>query len=66
MGPFLLLLYGPAAYKLRQSDVERVQRDTGTSADALTEAELVSAMERLGIRRLELTAEDRSAFVQPA
>ena len=62
MGPFMLLLYGPAAYKLHQSDVERIQRHTGKSTDALTEEELVAAMKRPGLRRLELTEEDRSAF----
>ena len=66
MGPFMLLLYGPAAYKLHQSDVERIQHGTGKSADALTEKELAVAMKSLGIRRLELTEEDRSAFAQPA
>ena len=66
MGPFMLLLYGPAAYKLHQIDVERVQDDTGKPADALTEKELVGAMKSLGIRRLELTDEDRSALAEPA
>jgi hypothetical protein len=56
----VILLVGgtAAAIKLRQEDVRRIEQETGKSADDLTEEELLAAMEKLGIRRLELTDDD--------
>jgi len=61
-GPAMLLLFGgsaTAAYKLRQQDVRLIEEETGSSARELSEEELLAAMEKLGIEKLELTDEDR-------
>jgi len=58
----LLLVGGTAAvYKLSRNDVEAIERQTGRSADDLTEEELVATMKQLSINRLELSSEDRMA-----
>ena len=51
-----------AAYKLNKKDVEKIEKQTGKSADDLTEEELKAAMKRLGIKQLELTDEDEAAM----
>jgi hypothetical protein len=63
VGGAILLAAGgtAAAIKLSQKDVQRIEQDTGVSAEELTEEELLDAMERLGIEKLELTPEDQSA-----
>ena len=60
----MLLLVGgtAAALKLARRDVRRVEVHTGRSADDLTEEELLDAMERLGIRKLELTGDDEAVI----
>jgi hypothetical protein len=61
----ILLLGGTAAaVKLSQKDVNKVEAATGKSADDLTEADLLAAMRKLGIQKLELTAEDEAAIDQ--
>ena len=64
MGPFVLLLFGTAAYKLRKSDVQRIEAQIGKSSADLTEDELLSAMKKLGIKKLELAEEDEDATAQ--
>lgn len=61
-GSFAILFFGAAAYKLRQSDVERIETETKRPAEDLTEDELRAAMQRLGIQKLELDDEDESAI----
>ena len=46
-------------YKLQNHDIDRIERDTRRKAEDLTEEELVQSMRKLGIKRLELTEEDR-------
>ena len=58
-GMFTLLLLGGTMYKLQNDDVDRIERYTSRRAEDLTEEELVAAMRKLGIKRLELTEEDR-------
>lgn len=58
-GMFTLLLLGGTMYKLQNEDIDSIERDTRRKAEDLTEEELVSTMRRLGIKRLELTEEDR-------
>lgn len=63
LGGFAILAVGGAAYagyKLSTRDVQRVEEQTGKSADDLTEEELVAAMEDLGIEKIELTDDDRA------
>lgn len=62
MGPFMLLLFDAGTYKLHQRDVGRIETATGRSAGDLSEEELVAAMRRLGIRKLELSDEDEAAI----
>ncbi|MGB6421251.1 MAG: SHOCT domain-containing protein, partial [Anaerolineales bacterium] len=63
-GAVLLAVGGAAygAYKLSQPDVEKVEQCTGKNADDLTEEELLDAMDKLGIQKLELTDEDKAAI----
>jgi hypothetical protein len=61
----ILLLGGTAAaVKLQHKDIERIEKDTAKSADDLTETELLAAMKKLGIQKLELTDEDQAAINQ--
>ena len=65
VGGAVLLAAGGAAYgayKLSQPDVEKVEQYTGKNADDLTEEELLDAMDKLGIKKLELTDEDKAAI----
>ncbi len=71
MGSTMLLLFGDrAAYKLNERDIRRVESTTGKSASDLTEAELLAAMRKLGIQKLELNDEERrvveKSSAQPA
>ena len=62
-GGMLLLVGGTAAaLKLARRDVRRIEVHTDRSADDLTEEELLDAMERLGIQKLELTADDEAVI----
>ena len=63
-GGFTFLIYSSMIYKLHQDDARAIERDTGKPARDLTEEELVDAMRRRGIRRLELTPEDREAVAE--
>ena len=62
MGPFMLLLFDRTTYKLRQSDVGRIETATGRSATDLSEEEVVAAMRRLDVQKLELSHEDEVAI----
>ncbi|MFX1540961.1 MAG: hypothetical protein ACFFBX_09305 [Promethearchaeota archaeon] len=56
----IFLMAGTAStIKLHRRDVERIEEDTGKSTKNMTEAELVAAMKRLGIKKLEITPEDQ-------
>lgn len=57
-----LLLVGGAAYKLGQSSVQQIEQHTGKPADQLSQEELETAMDELGIEEQELTAEDQAAI----
>jgi len=50
------------AIKLSQRDIERIETETGKSADGLSEEQLLAATNRLGIKKLELTEEDEVAI----
>ena len=64
VGGAVVLMVGGAysSYKLSQQDVQQVEQHTGKSAEDLTEAELESAMDELGIQDMELTTEDEAAI----
>ncbi len=39
---------------LRDEDVNRIEKETGNPAESLTEEQLLAAMKKLGIKKLEL------------
>ena len=47
------------AVKLESDDVHRLESDTKKPVDEMNEEELVEAMERLGIRSISLTDEEK-------
>ena len=59
-GGFSYLLYDSLMYKLRRDDVVIIERETGKKMKELSEEELVSAMKRLGIRKLEISSDENS------
>ncbi len=42
---------------LLEDDVNRIEKETGTKAESLTEEQLLAAMKKLGIKKLELNDE---------
>jgi nucleoid-associated protein YgaU len=62
VGGATLLLVGGAAYKMGQSSVQQIEQHTGKPADQLSQEELETAMDELGIEEQELTAEDQAAI----
>ena len=63
VGGFVLLAGAGAAavYKLTHKDVERIETQTGTSVEELSEEELVTTMKAMGIKSIELDENDRTA-----
>lgn len=47
------------ALKLQRDDVERLERDSQKNIDDMSEQELVETMERLGIRSISLSDEEK-------
>jgi len=43
---------------LAEEDVAKIERETGQPAENLTEEQLLAAMKKLGIRKLELDNQD--------
>jgi len=64
VGGAVVLMIGGAysSYKLSKQDVAQVEQYTGKNADDLTEAELESAMDELGIQDMELNPKDEAAI----
>ena len=67
-GGLVLLAAGgtAAAIKMSQQDAQRIEQDTGVPPEEMTEEELLDAMEKLGIQKLELTDEDQAAMAADA
>jgi hypothetical protein len=61
-GSFMYLLYDSIAYKLYANDVDRIERETGKRPKDLSEEELLTAMKRLKIQKLEITPDDREVI----
>jgi hypothetical protein len=53
-----------AAIKMTQRDAQRIEQHTGASVEELTEEELVAAMQDLGIKSIELDANDRAIITE--
>ncbi|UCH02407.1 MAG: zinc ribbon domain-containing protein [Candidatus Bathyarchaeota archaeon] len=64
MGGFTYLLYDSMAYKVYQNDVEKIERETEKPVRELSEEELVAAMKRLVIQKLEITSADKETISQ--
>lgn len=66
VGGFVLLATGgvAAAHKLTQKDVERIEAHTGVPVEDLPEDQLVTTMQELGIRSIELDEADRAAITR--
>jgi hypothetical protein len=60
LGSSVLLMIGGsyAVYKLTQHDIERIEQETGKSAEDMTEEELKIVMRNVNIRKMELTPDD--------
>jgi hypothetical protein len=67
VGGAVLLAVGGAAYgavKLSQKDADRIEEHTGASVDELTEDELTTAMQELGIQSMELDENDKAIITK--
>ena len=62
VGGMVVLAGGAVAYKLSKKDAQRIEQHTGTSPEELSEEELTTAMNQLGIENQPLTAEDTAAI----
>jgi hypothetical protein len=62
IGGFMYLLYDSIAYKLYANDVDRIERETEKEPKDLSEEELLTAMKRLRIQKLEITPEDQEVI----
>jgi len=64
VGGMVLLAVGgtAAAIKMSSQDAARVEQHTGVSVEELTDEELSSAMNDLGIQSAELTAEEQASL----
>ncbi len=60
LGSSVLLMIGGsyAVYKITQHDIERIEQETGKSAENMGEEEIKTAMKNLNIRKMELTPDD--------
>ena len=47
------------AYKIDKNDTEKIEKETGKSIDNMSEKELLKAMKKLGIKKLEITDNDQ-------
>ena len=56
-----MVAVGYAGYKLSKRDVERVEEQTGQSADELTDEQLEQAMDQLGIDKETMSDEEFAA-----
>ena len=53
-----MVAVGYAGYKMSKKDVQRVEEQTGQSADELTDEQLEQAMDQLGIEKQTMTDEE--------
>ncbi|MFX0090635.1 MAG: zinc ribbon domain-containing protein [Candidatus Hodarchaeota archaeon] len=59
----IVMVNSTNSYKLYQEDIEKIERDCGRSIEDITETELIEAMNRLGIRRLDLSNQEERIVV---
>jgi hypothetical protein len=58
MGGFMYFLFGSTPYKISKDDVTVIEKEAGKQAKNLSEEELVAAMKKLGIKKLEVSADE--------
>lgn len=58
-GGFSYLMYDSMFYKLRKDDVVVIERETGKKIKELSEEELVSVMRSHGIRKFEISPDEK-------
>ena len=66
IGSFLLYRIAGTnqAVKLRHDDAENIESDAGKTISEMDEEELVETMQRLGIKSISLTDEEKKAVLQ--
>jgi hypothetical protein len=66
IGSFLLYRIAGTdqAVKLRHDDAENIENDAGKSISDMDEEELVETMQRLGIKSISLTDEEKKTVLQ--
>ncbi|MEX2684532.1 MAG: zinc-ribbon domain-containing protein [Candidatus Sigynarchaeota archaeon] len=55
-----------SAVKMSSADVQKVESSTGKPIEELTEEDLKAAMNRLGIKKLELTPDEQKQVASPS
>jgi hypothetical protein len=55
MGAFMYYVFGGNTYKVNRNDVTVIETETGKKSGDMTEEELVAAMRKLGIKKLEVS-----------
>lgn len=61
-GGFMYFLFGPRHYKLHRDDVTIIERDNGKHAQELSEEELVQTMKKLGIKKIEISNDEKETI----
>ncbi len=66
VGTSVLLLIGGSerVVKIKSSDIEKIEAETGKSVDDLTEEELASVMRKRGIQSIQLSPQDEVEISQ--
>ena len=59
MGTFMYYVFGDHVYKVRRDDVTVIESETQKRSKDLTEEELIAAMRRLGIKKLEVGDDEK-------
>lgn len=59
MGAFMYYVFGTNTYKVRKNDVTVIEAETGKKSSDLTEEEQVAAIHKLGLKKLEVSDEEK-------
>ena len=58
MGAFMYYVFGGNTYKVHKNDVTVIESETGKKSGDISEEELVAAMRKLGIKKLEVSDDE--------
>jgi len=50
--------------KLRSEDLDKIEEETGTTVEDMTEDELIDAMKKMGIKEQKLSSKDKEKVVE--